>query len=206
MSAPTLLLTGFEPFGGEKVNASWAAAQHLDGWCGEGFSVVARELPCAYDVCVAELKRAIESLRPAALILTGQAARRTMVCVERLARNAASMTMPDNRGIIRGRAAPPPGPAWLETAAKIGQIARAIRSSGVPARVSMNAGDYVCNHLYYGTLALLRESLPVRPAVFIHLPATPEQLPRLARKKGLPTARAALALQAAAVAMMQNCG
>ena len=91
--------------------------------------------------------------------MTGQAARRGLVCVERFARNVASATTPDNRGVVRGAAAPDPGPERLEATVPVGEIARAIRGAGVPARVSTNAGDYVCNHLYYGALAFLRRRL-----------------------------------------------
>ncbi|MBV8615516.1 MAG: pyroglutamyl-peptidase I, partial [Acetobacteraceae bacterium] len=202
MSPRTLLLTAFEPFGGESVNASWEAARELEGWSSGEFAIAARRLPCVYDLCVAELARTFEALRPAGLMMTGQASRRTMVCVERIARNDASARTPDNRGVIRGRAAPASGPAWLGTEARVAQIARAIRDVGVPARVSTNAGDYVCNHLYYGALAFLCDKSRGTPAVFIHLPATPAQFPRRGRKKGLPTARAAHALEAAARAIM----
>ena len=72
----TILVTGFEPFGGEAVNASWEAARKLDGWRSGEFAAVARLLPCAYDASVKELIRAIETLRPEAILMTGQAARR----------------------------------------------------------------------------------------------------------------------------------
>ena len=101
----TILVTGFEPFGGETVNASWEAARKLDGWrCGE-FAAVARLLPCAYDASVKDLIRAIETLRPAAILMTGQAARRGVVCVERFARNLDDAAAPDNLGVLRKAAA-----------------------------------------------------------------------------------------------------
>jgi pyroglutamyl-peptidase len=200
MSEPLLLVTGFEPFGGEKINASWEAAKLLDGWRGDDFAAVARELPCVYDACLAELIRLFETLRPAALMMTGQASRRATISVERLARNEASATAPDNRGVVRGLKPPDAGAPWLETTARAGGIARAIREIGVPARVSLNAGDYVCNHLYYGMLAWLGGAAAQIPAVFIHVPATPAQLP--GRKGGLTTDRTTRALRAAAAPLM----
>ena len=201
MTERTLLVTGFEPFGGETVNASWEAASRLEGWRGEGFVAAARKLPCVYDVCVVELSRLFEALLPAAILMTGQAARRSVVSVERIARNEASAVTPDNHGVVRGlNAAADTGRPWLESGACVGRIARAILGAGVPARVSVNAGDYVCNHLYYGTLVWLHEAAPQTPAVFIHLPATPRQLPR--RRGGLATERAVRALQAAAGPLM----
>ncbi len=197
MTDRTLLVTGFEPFGGETINASWEAASNLEGWRGDGFVAAARQLPCVYDLCVAEFVRLFGILRPAAVLLTGQAARRSVVSVERIARKEASAVTSDNHGVVRGKRAADGRPEWFETHACIGRIARAIRAVGVPARVSVNAGDYVCNHLYYEALACLDDTTP---AVFIHLPATPPQLAR--RRGGLATDRAARALQAAAGPLM----
>ncbi|HTR14044.1 MAG TPA: hypothetical protein VMI72_12530, partial [Roseiarcus sp.] len=72
----TILVTGFEPFGGETVNASWEAARALDGWRSGDLVANARMLPCVYDACVAEFAEAFARLKPHAVLLTGQAARR----------------------------------------------------------------------------------------------------------------------------------
>ena len=234
----TVLVTGFEPFGGETVNASWEVARALHGRrCGDA---VARALmlPCAYDACVAEFVEAFERLKPDAVLLTGQAARRAVVSVERFAHDRASATHADNRGVVRGGFASPlvgeagtgvatrvsdsaspeataSGPArpipapqdvreprlYLETTADVGAIAHAIRAVGVPARVSNDAGDYVCNHLYYGALKHLALASPSTPAVFLHVPATPEQTPARANPRRLTTIDAARALVAAVVAL-----
>ncbi len=203
MSGRTVLVTAFEPFGGETVNASWEAARAIDGWrCGDAVAV-ARRLPCVYDACVAEFIEAFERLRPEAVLMTGQAARRAVVSVESVARNGAGASAPDNRGVVRGEVASE-GPAELEATARALEIARAIREAGLPARLSTNAGAYVCNHLYYGALRYLRERAPGTPAVFVHLPATPEQTPRRASRSRLATADAALALKAAIAAMARG--
>ncbi len=203
MTEPAILVTGFEPFGGETVNASWEAAQRLDGWrCGEAVAV-ARRLPCVYDACVAEFIEAFESLRPEAVLMTGQAASRAIVSVERIARNVSGGSAPDNRGVLRAAAAAN-GPARLEATAAAGDIARAIRAAGLSARVSLNAGDYVCNHLFYAGLRHLLNRAPATPAVFVHLPATPEQNPRRANARRLATADAVRALQAAIAAMARG--
>jgi pyroglutamyl-peptidase len=202
MTERLLLVTGFEPFGGEKINASWEAAKLMQGWQGDGFTAVARELPCVYGSCVTELIHLFESLRPSALMMTGQASRRAAVSIERLARNEASAKAPDNRGVVLGLTPPDSGAPWFETTARAGEIARAIRDIGLPARVSLDAGNFVCNHLYYGMLAWLAARAARIPAVFVHLPATPAQLP--GRKGGLTTEYSARALRAAASRLMAS--
>ena len=202
MGAPIILVTGFEPFGGEKVNASWEAAQRLDGWrCGDAVAV-ARQLPCVYDACVAEFVEAFERLSPEIVLMTGQAARRGVISVERVARNVDGGSAPDNRGVLRADEAN--GPARLEATAPVSDIARAIRAAGLPARVSTNAGDYVCNHLFYRGLRHLLNRAPATLAVFVHLPATPGQSPRRANARRLATADAVRALQAAIAAMARR--
>ena len=197
----TILVTGFEPFSGETVNASWEAARRLEGWrCGEHVAV-ALMLPCVYGASVDAFIEAFERTRPVATLMTGQAARRGVVCVERFARNLANTATPDNHGVVRGSAALDPGPAQFEATAPVSVIARAIRDGGVSARVSTNAGDYVCNHLYYGALDHLRSASPDTPAVFLHLPATAQQAPPRASRVRLSTAEASRALHAAAAAL-----
>src|SRR5271165_3910581 len=152
----TILVTGFEPFGGEAVNASWEAAQRLDGWRCGGDVAAAVMLPCVYGASVGAFVAAFERTRPFAVLMTGQAARRGVICVERFARNIANASRPDNRGVAPGAAGLDPGPERLETTAQASAIVRAIREAGAPARISTNAGDYVCNHLCYGVLSYLR--------------------------------------------------
>jgi pyroglutamyl-peptidase len=201
-----MLVTGFEPFGGEAVNASWEAARRLDGWrCGDHVAVAVM-LPCVYDASVDAFAEAFERLKPHAALMTGQAARRGLVCVERFARNVGNATTPDNRGRLRAAAELNDGPERLDATVPAAEIVRAIRNAGLPARASTNAGDYVCNHLYYGALAFVRRVSPETPAVFLHLPATPEQSPPRASRRRLSTPDAVRALKAAASVMCDGVG
>jgi pyroglutamyl-peptidase len=204
-TARTILVTGFEPFGGETVNASWEAALKLEGWRHGDTMAVTRLLPCAYEASVRKLVEAIEVLRPDALLMTGQAARRAVVCVERFAHNLDDATAPDNDGARRralriSRAAP----QWLETRVSVRTIARAIKEAGIPSRVSRDAGGFVCNHLYFGALQYLTEERSAIPAVFVHLPVTPEQASPGASAKGLTSVGAADALRAAVAAILDR--
>jgi pyroglutamyl-peptidase len=200
----TILITGFEPFGGENVNASWEAARGLEGWRCEGHVAAAVELPCVYDACVARLIEAFERLHPDAVLMTGQAARRGVVSVERIARKAIDATAEDNAGVVASGRRTGQGPDEYSAPARVGAIARAIREMGVAARVSSNAGGYVCNHLYYGALQYLRRASPKTPAVFLHLPATPGQSPPGANPRRLETHDAARVLKAAATVLLSD--
>ena len=204
-TARTILVTGFEPFGGETVNASWEAAQKLEGWRHGDTVAAARLLPCAYDASVKKLVDAIEALRPDALLMTGQAARRGVVCVERFAHNLDDATAPDNDAVLRrGLRISRGAPDWLEASSSVRTIARAMNEAGISARVSRNAGAFVCNHLYFGALQYLSEKRSPIPAVFVHLPVTPEQAPPGASAKRLTPAEAADALRAAAKAILDQ--
>jgi pyroglutamyl-peptidase len=198
-----ILVTGFEPFGGERINASWEAAKGLDGLRFGNYVAVARRLSCAYDACIAEFVDAFESLRPVAVMLTGQAARRATICVERVARNAVSANRPDNRGVVGSSVTLVSGPDELDATAPVNKILGAIRDAGLLARLSTNAGDYVCNHLYYGVLNYLRATSAGIPALFLHLPATPDQTQRRASKRRLATVDAIRALRAAAAVIVE---
>jgi pyroglutamyl-peptidase len=202
-AARTILVTGFEPFGGETVNASWEAAKQLDGWRHGSFVAVARLLPCAYDSSVKKLIHEIEATRPEALLMTGQAARRAAVCVERFARNLDDAAAPDNDGVLRTAMKISGGaPARLEATASASAIARSIKEAGIPARISTDAGGFVCNHLFFGALQYLSSRGTAIPAVFLHLPVTPGQTPPSASAKRMTAGRAADALRVAAAAMI----
>ncbi len=160
-------------------------------------------MPCAYEASVAEFVRAYETLRPEAALMTGQAARRGVINVERIARNVDRASAPDNRGVWRsGVASVAHAPERLEATAPAQDVARAIRRAGLDARVSTNAGGYVCNHLHYGALLYLRSESAATRTVFLHLPATPDQTPPRASKRRLATEDAARALKAAAAALV----
>ena len=136
--------------------------------------------------------------------MTGQAARRALVSVEKIARNLDDAEAPDNRRCVRGGVKiAPDAPERLETQAPTTDIARAIRDAGVAARISRNAGGFVCNHLYFAALRYLGGQPQAKRAVFLHLPATPEQTPPNANYSRLSPEAAARALKAAAVTLMR---
>ena len=171
----TVLITGFEPFGGETVNPSWEVVKLLDGMIIDGSRVVARQLPCVFGESLEVLNAAIEALQPSVVLAIGQAGGRVDVTVERVAINVDDARIPDNRGQQPVDVAiVPDGPAaWFSTL-PIKAMVEALREAGIPASVSQTAGTFVCNHVMYGVLHKLADRPEVKGG-FIHIPYLPEQ-------------------------------
>jgi pyroglutamyl-peptidase len=170
----TVLLTGFEPFDGAAINPAWEAVRLLDGWSGEGFRVVGRELPCVFGRAAEALCAAVDEVRPDVAIAVGQAGGRPEISVERVAINVDDARIPDNAGqqpVDLPIAAD--GPAAYFTTLPIKAMAAAMRAQGLTAGVSQTAGTFVCNHVFYALMHYVRDrSLK---AGFIHVPFLPEQ-------------------------------
>ena len=201
MRRPTILLTGFEPFGGESVNPSWQVAQALDGANIAGARVHALQLPCVFGAARAALDTALQRLRPTLVLALGQAGGREGFTVERVAINVDDGRIPDNAGQQPiDEAVVPGGPAAYFASLPIKAMVAALQQAGWPAAVSQTAGTYVCNHVFYGLMHSLRRRRSVR-AGFMHLPWLPEQAAAQAGQPSLPlavqTAGVRLALHAA---------
>jgi len=172
---PAILLTGFEPFGGETVNPSWQVARALHGETIEGARVHSLCLPCAFGDALVVLGAELERLRPRTVLALGQASGRAELTPERVAINVDDARIPCNAGRQPiDEAVVPGGPAAYFGTLPVKAIVAALRAAGLPASVSQTAGTYVCNHVYYGLMHALRRRRGVR-AGFMHLPLLPEQ-------------------------------
>lgn len=185
-----LLVTGFEPFGGEPVNPSWLLAQALHGQRIGGAPVVALQLPCVFGQALQVLDAALARERPQLVLALGQAAGRSDFSVERVAINVDDARIADNAGaqpvdqpVLAG------GPAAYFSTLPIKAIVAALRGAGVPAAVSQSAGTFVCNHVFYGLMHRLQGRPGVRGG-FVHLPLLPEQ----AARQGLAATPPSMAL------------
>jgi pyroglutamyl-peptidase len=175
MMTRTVLLTGFQPFGGEQVNPSWQAVSALHGTRIAGHRVVARELPVAFGASLKALRAALRDMRPALVICVGQAGGRAQLSLERVAINIDDARIPDNTGqqpvdvpVVAE------GPAAYFSTLPVKAMRHALNAAGFPAEVSQTAGTYVCNHVFYGLMHALRRQRIVR-AGFIHIPYSPAQ-------------------------------
>ena len=184
---PTILLTGFEPFGGETVNPSWEVARQLNGELVGGASIVARALPCVFGQSLAVLGEALSELRPGLVLVLalGQAGGRCDLSLERVAINVDDARIADNAGaqpideaVVAG------GPAAYFSSLPIKAMVAGLRAAGFPASVSQTAGTFVCNHVFYGLQHRLAASA-VRGG-FMHIPYLPEQAARHAGQPSLP--------------------
>jgi pyroglutamyl-peptidase len=171
----TVLLTGFEPFGGETINPSGEIARQLHGTVIAGHRVVGALLPCVFGAAIAELKKQIRATKPVLVICTGQAGGRAEITPERVAINVDDARIADNAGrqpvdrpIVRG------GPAAYWSTLPIKAITAELRRRDIPAAVSQTAGTFVCNHVFYGLMHALQGQKKVRGG-FIHVPFLPEQ-------------------------------
>jgi len=175
MTVPCILLTGFEPFGGEATNPSWEIARQLDGWTCEGHAVRSVRLSCVFGQALRELDDALLRHRPVLVVCLGQAGGRAEISIERVAINVDDARIPDNHGRQPVDAAiEPAGPAAYFSTLPIKAIARDVRAAGVAAAVSNTAGSFVCNHVFYALMHRLAGT-PVRGG-FVHVPYVPEQL------------------------------
>jgi pyroglutamyl-peptidase len=171
-----ILLTGFDPFGGEKLNPSWEAVRHLDQKAIEGHTIHTLQIPTVFDRSVEQLIDRIEKLDPALILCIGQAGGRSEITVERVAINLNDARIPDNEGnqpidteVVPG------GPAAYFANLPVKAMVHEMNKRGIPASVSHTAGTFVCNHLFYGLMHYLAQSEKPRKGGFIHIPYLPEQ-------------------------------
>ena len=172
-----VLLTGFEPFGGERLNPSWEAVSLLAASPPAGTDVTAVRLSCAFGTSLAELRSAVEDSRPALVVCVGQAGGRAEISLERVAVNVDDARIPDNAGRQPvDEPVVPGGPAAYFAPMPVKACAAAVRAAGLPAAVSHTAGTFVCNHVFYGLCHLIATERPGLRGGFVHVPYAPEQV------------------------------
>lgn len=201
-----ILVTGFEPFGGETINPSWEVVKQLEGMIIDDCRVVTRQLPCVFGESLTVLNAAIDELNPAVVIAVGQAGGRVDITVERVGINVDDARIPDNRGQQPiDVAIVPGGPAAWFSSLPIKAMVAAMREKGIPASVSQTAGTFVCNHVMYGLLHKIGENAE-RKGGFIHIPYLPEQAAAHAGAPSMAAQTVKDALEIAiTVALRQDC-
>lgn len=168
-----LLITGFDPFGGEAVNPSWEAVSRLPDALGD-YRLTRLQIPTVFAGAAEAVLAAAETDAPDAILCIGQAAGRDSVTPERIAINIASAKSPDNAGNLPLEIPiDPAGPDGIFATVPVAAMTAAITAAGLPGRISNTAGTYVCNDTLY---RLLRHYAGTHVKVgFIHVPSLPEQ-------------------------------
>jgi len=172
----TLLLTGFEPFGGETINPAWESVKQLDDRTISEWRIVGRMIPTSFSRSVEELNSLRKQFQPEIVIAVGQAGGRSDLALECVAINIDDARIPDNEGaqpkyaiIAEG------GPAAYWTSLPVPSMLAALHQAGIPASLSYSAGTFVCNHVFYSLMHHIAMEQNDVQGGFIHVPYLPEQ-------------------------------
>lgn len=178
-----VLITGFDPFGGESINPAWEAVKAMKDNI-DGIEVIKLQIPTVFKKSAEKLFAGIEEHKPDAVICIGQAGGRYDMSVERVAINMDDGRIPDNEGYQ-----PIDTPVYKDgenayfATLPIKGIVEEIKLAKIPASVSNTAGTYVCNHIMYSLLYYISKNNLNIKGGFIHVPYITEQV---VDKKNMP--------------------
>lgn len=199
-----ILVSGFDPFGGEKINPAIEAVKLLSDEI-KGNEVIKIEIPTVIGKSVDKLKEKIAEVKPDVVISVGQAGGREDITVERVAINVDDCRIKDNEGNqpIDEKIAEDGPDAYLLTL-PIKAIVENIKSANIPASVSNTAGTFICNHVAYGMAHLSATEYPNMRTGFIHIPFLPEQVLNKAHTASMSLDTIVKALEKAIEAVIDN--
>jgi len=176
MSMKTILLTGFEPFGGSNVNPSIEACKLLDAKEYNGSKVKVVEIPLRFNEIRPSIINAVEESKPSAVICTGQAGSATTINLERVAINIADARIAYNCGKKpTDEPIAADGPAAYFSTLPLRKMQKSLEEAKIPVKISNSAGTFGCNHIFYEIRHYLETKGSDTPAGFIHVPSLPEQ-------------------------------
>lgn len=171
-----VLITGFDPFGGEKINPALEAVMALPDTIGD-VEVIKLEIPTVFGKSLATIREAVIKHQPDIIISVGQAGGRFGISPERVAINVDDARIKDNEGnqpidikVVEN------GEAAYFSNLPIKAMTQAMVHAGIPASVSNSAGTFVCNHVMYGILHMIHTEYPHMRGGFIHVPYIPAQV------------------------------
>ena len=169
------LVTGFEPFGGDRTNPSFEALRRLPSRLG-GLDIATRALPVVYGAALPALREIIATAAPDIVLCVGLAGGRAELSLERVAINIDDARIPDNDGNQPiDRPVVPGAPAAYFATLPIKAAVAALRQAGLPAAVSNSAGTFLCNHVFYGLMHEAATRVAGFRGGFLHVPYLPGQ-------------------------------
>jgi pyroglutamyl-peptidase len=174
----TILLTGFEPFGTATSNPSGEIVKQISGE-----NIVTAILPVAYAQSAEQLLSLIEQHNPDVVICLGQAEGRTHITPEKVAINLDDARLADNEGVLRSDVKIlEDGPDAYFSTLPVKDMVDAMKAQGIPAALSLSAGAFLCNHVFY--VAQNKFAGTKVRSGFVHVPLMDSQGPEF---PGLPT-------------------
>lgn len=199
-----ILLTAFEPFGGDTVNPAQVAVRMVPDEVA-GAQIVKIDVPVVVGKSIEAVRRAMEKEQPDAVLCIGQAGGRIGLTPERVAINIDDARIPDNEGNqpIDQPIYADGAPAYFSSLPVKAMVA-AIREAGVPASLSNSAGTFVCNHLMYGVLYHIAKSWPNMRGGFMHVPFLHEQVMNRPNTASLSSQDIVIGIRAALEAIVSN--
>jgi len=178
-----VLLSGFEPFGGSRLNPSQLLVEKLSQSSIEGVELAIIVLPVEFERATELLLAKIKDFNPDVVIAFGQAEGRKAITPEKIAINLDNARIADNAGDLRqNRAIDPHGNDGYFTTLPVEKMIEAITSAGIPVEPSLSAGTFVCNHVFYQLQKALKDT--ETKSGFVHVPLVLEQSPEF---PGQPT-------------------
>lgn len=171
-----VLVTGFDPFGGENINPAWEAVKLLSNEI-DNKIVITKQIPTVFRDSIDTLLMFIEQEKPDYVLCVGQAGGRSDLTIERIGINLDDARIKDNVGNQ-----PIDEPIYSDgenayfVQLPIKRMMEQVRSVGIPCSISNTAGTFVCNHVLYGLLYHINKSQVAKGGGFIHVPYTPQQV------------------------------
>ena len=199
-----ILVSGFDPFGGEKINPAIESVKLLPDEI-KGAKIIKVEIPTVARKSLKKLEEVIEIEKPDVVLSVGQAGGRTDISVERVGINMDDFRIKDNEGNqpIDEKIAEGGPDAYLVTIPLKAMVQKMIENK-IPASVSNTAGTFVCNHVCYGMAHLASTKYPNMRTGFVHIPFLPEQVVDKRNMPSMPLEMIAKGLEYAIEAIIEN--
>lgn len=199
-----VLITGFDPFGGESINPAWEAVKMMRDEIA-GAEIVKMQIPTVVGKSIEKIHEKMKEINPDVVLSIGQAGGRFGVTPERVAINITDARIPDNEG---NQPIDAPifvdGPAAYFTNLPVKAMVESIKDAGYPSVLSNTAGTYICNHVMYGILYYIDKEFPNVRGGFIHVPYAASQVVNKPGTPSMAIADITASLEAAVQAAVEN--
>lgn len=199
-----ILITGFDPFGGEPVNPALEAVKLMKDEIA-GAKIIKLEIPTVFRKSVEKIHEMMKAEQPDVVLSIGQAGGRFGVTPERVAINVDDARIKDNEG---NQPVDTPiftdGEAAYFSNLPVKAMVEAIKNKGLPSTLSNSAGTFVCNHVMYGVLYYIHKEFPNVRGGFIHVPFITDQVVTKPNVASMALADITEALESAVEVIVKN--